>query len=537
MNKLSLLGAVGLTLLAFVSTGQAQEASAEDFAKLPFLKNIDISPDGQKISTLFNYQDEYMYGVFNVTNGVKPLYTMGEDSQFKIRKSFWVRPDRIVFSVRYAGKRYGTETVETRLYAMNPDGTKIKPLFETEKQSKNNTNPNPPIQIQDNIVSLLKNDPERIAVQYRDHGAKNVAVHSVRVDTTSGHGTYKRGIQHIQNWVADVNGDVVIGSGIINDREKKLIVKLEDGSWKDLSDRANAPSTFYVLGKSDQPNIYYVASNHQTDTDALYLFDAATNSFGDRIYHNPSSDIYDIKQDSRTGKAIGVYYAGDDTYIHWLEDNFIQSELNYLSGQFPDDNVVFVNLNQNETHAVIKVEHGNRPGRYYLYDLATKDLTQMPPQYPTLEGVTLGKIISTEYPARDGLTIPAFITLPPGLNSLSEASNLPFIMLPHGGPNARDFVDFDYEAQYFASQGYGVLQMNFRGSTGYGAAFKNAGNKQWGQAMQDDITDGANWLVTNGYADGNRIAIAGGSYGGYAALMGAIRTPDLYHNAPLAMLV
>jgi len=134
------------------------------------------------------------------------------------------------------------------------------------------------------------------------------------------------------------------------------------------------------------------------------------------------------------------------------------------------------------------------------------------------------------YTARDGLKIPAYLTLPAGLTP-EDTHNIPFVVLPHGGPNARDFKRFDWLTQLIVNQGYGVLQMNFRGSTGYGVAFRKAGDKQWGQAMQDDITDGTHWLVEQGMANAGKICIVGGSYGGYAALMGVVKEPDLYRCA------
>jgi len=142
--------------------------------------------------------------------------------------------------------------------------------------------------------------------------------------------------------------------------------------------------------------------------------------------------------------------------------------------------------------------------------------------------VELAEQESTTYEARDGLNIPAFVTLPPGIKTLDEAKKLSFVVLPHGGPNARDFESFDWLAQFIAFRGHGVLQMNFRGSQGYGQEFMDQGDREWGQSMQDDVTDGTKWLIDQGYADPNLIVIGGASYGGYAALMGAVKEPDLY---------
>lgn len=150
--------------------------------------------------------------------------------------------------------------------------------------------------------------------------------------------------------------------------------------------------------------------------------------------------------------------------------------------------------------------------------------------YPDLKSEMLGEVIPVGYSARDGQRIPSYVTLPPTVRDTSQIKDLPFIVLPHGGPYARDSQRFDYFSQFFASRGFAVLQMNFRGSEGYGEAFEKAGRENW-MIMQDDVEDGTKWLVEKGYADPDRICIAGWSYGGYAALMGAAKNPELYKCA------
>jgi dipeptidyl aminopeptidase/acylaminoacyl peptidase len=165
------------------------------------------------------------------------------------------------------------------------------------------------------------------------------------------------------------------------------------------------------------------------------------------------------------------------------------------------------------------------------YNTQSAKLSMISRLYPGLSRRDLGMVIATKYSARDGTKLPAFVTLPPNITQTAQIKNLPFVILPHGGPHARDYKRFDFLAQYIASRGYGVLQMNFRGSTGYGKTFKQSGVGEWGTLMQDDIEDGVNWLIAKGYANPKKVCIVGGSYGGYAALMGIIRTPDIYSCA------
>jgi dipeptidyl aminopeptidase/acylaminoacyl peptidase len=175
----------------------------------------------------------------------------------------------------------------------------------------------------------------------------------------------------------------------------------------------------------------------------------------------------------------------------------------------------------------VRVTSSTEPGTYYLFDSEKHQLTPIDYARSGLEPEQMAPVRRIEYQARDGVTIHGLLTVPRGL----EAKSLPAVLLPHGGPLAHDSLQFDWIAQFLANRGYVVLQPNFRGSSGYGIAFERAGDRQWGRSMQDDVTDGAQWLIQQGIADATRMAIVGGSYGGYAALMGAVKTPDLFRCA------
>lgn len=170
------------------------------------------------------------------------------------------------------------------------------------------------------------------------------------------------------------------------------------------------------------------------------------------------------------------------------------------------------------------VSGSSAAGDYYLLDRKRNVADRIAQSRPDIAPEDIGQVLTIEYKARDGLTIPAILTMPTN----RQAANLPLIVMPHGGPESYDFVGFDWLAQFFASRGYLVLQPNFRGSTGFGVSFRDAGRGEWGGKMQDDITDGVNALIKSGRADPQRICIVGASYGGYAALAGGAFTPELY---------
>jgi dipeptidyl aminopeptidase/acylaminoacyl peptidase len=176
------------------------------------------------------------------------------------------------------------------------------------------------------------------------------------------------------------------------------------------------------------------------------------------------------------------------------------------------------------SRTLAKVETPSTPPVYYLIDFKSRRADIAGEEYPGLEGATLGEFREITYKARDGTPIPAYLTLPPG----KHTGPAPLVVLPHGGPQARDYPGFDWWVQFLATRGYAVLQPQFRGSTGFGEAFERAGYRQWGGLMQDDVTDGVRAMIDQGIADAHHVCIVGASYGGYAALAGATFTPDLY---------
>lgn len=181
----------------------------------------------------------------------------------------------------------------------------------------------------------------------------------------------------------------------------------------------------------------------------------------------------------------------------------------------------------NGKFVILRASSVTEPGTYYLYDVGKKALSQLDYDYAGLGPENAAYRQAITYKARDGLQIEAFLTLPRG----KQPKNLPMVLLVHGGPWAKDGIDYEWWSQFLANRGYAVLQPNFRGSTGYGQAFLDKGDGQWGLAMQDDLSDGVAWMIANGIVDKNRICIAGGSYGGYAAQMAAVKTPDLFKCA------
>lgn len=511
-----------LSFVAAAFVGAASFDPAVAFGRMPYLDGVEVSPNGERLAAVYSNGGQNGLLIYELTSNGINNRLISETENMKIRRFFWKRDDRLVFSVGVPSNRYGTATVETRLLAVTPGEPDIDPLF--RKPHKGDM----PVQIQDSIVSDLPNDPKHILVQYSSPRSEDTSLYRVRVDRTGGHSMVQGARADSRYFRTDMQGNLRARAGLSGDRRRLFFVH-SDGKLKDVSHRvAKGQPRFIIAGFPNNPTKAFVLSDHATSTLALYVYNIDDDTFGEQLFSHPTSDVTGIHQRLSDGAAYGAYFAEDEWDIHYFGENIIQDLKKSVVDALGADEIGYQGMNPQETMAVFWAADKGQPGQYYIFDIEASQITAMPPLYPELEGVALGRVIATSYEARDGLTIPAFITLPPGVRSLEQAKDLPFIVHPHGGPNARDYVGFDWMTQYLAHRGYGVLQMNFRGSTGYGAEFQSAGDRQWGQAMQDDITDGTQWLIKNGYANADRVGIMGASYGGYAALMGAVKTPDLY---------
>jgi len=245
----------------------------------------------------------------------------------------------------------------------------------------------------------------------------------------------------------------------------------------------------------------------------------------DLVFASDQVDVDGIVTIGRSGRVIGATYTTDRRYVHYFDPDY-QKLHDMISRALPKQPLIdFISASADEQMLVIHASSDVDPGSWYLYDRKKKSLGIISPARPALKGKTLSPVKAITYPAADGTQIPAYLTLPPGV---TEAKNLPAIVLPHGGPDARDAWGFDWLSQYFAQRGFAVLQPNYRGSGGYGDAwFADNGFRGWKTSV-GDVCDAGRWLVAQGIADGSKLAVFGWSYGGYAALQSNVLAPDLF---------
>ena len=339
----------------------------------------------------------------------------------------------------------------------------------------------------------------------------------------------KNGSPNVQNWITDLSGQVRIGAGRIehNGNYHMSIRSAVDDVWASANSYPGIDTQTNVYGFTQNPNEMIIGTRVGKNTLGLYIYDLAQKRQIRKLLHNELYDVAGILKSPDGKKIVGAYYVGD-TEEKVFFDPVYKNRIQKIQAQLPEYNIRYMDQTPDGNKVLFKASSPSEPSVLYIYNFAAKKLQKLGDDYPEIGKALQGDVTKVRYTARDGYKIPGYITTPPKVaDGVVPFKNLPFIILPHGGPYARDAQSFDYFAQFFVSRGYAVLQPNYRGSAGYGAAHLEAGRKNW-VMMQDDVEDGARWLVRKGYADPKRICIIGWSYGGYAALMGAIKNPSLY---------
>ncbi len=261
---------------------------------------------------------------------------------------------------------------------------------------------------------------------------------------------------------------------------------------------------------------------------ALYKITLDESLKRELVFKSDQVDVDGVMEIGRNGRVIGAEYVTDKRYVHYFDPEYSKLH-DMLSRALPKSPLIdFVSASADEQFLVVHASGDTDPGHWYLYDRTKKTLGLISPSRPALKGKTLSPVKAISYAAADGTQIPAYLTLPPGV---TEAKNLPAIVMPHGGPGARDEWGFDWLSQFFAQRGFVVLQPNYRGSEGYGTEwFANNGFRGWKTSI-GDVCDAGRWLVSQGMADGSKLAVVGWSYGGYAALQANVLDPDLFKAA------
>ncbi|MBN2894169.1 MAG: S9 family peptidase [Bacteroidales bacterium] len=475
----------------------------EDFFKNPEKSAYQISPNGEFLAFMAPYKNRMNIFVQKVEDTTTTRLTASVDRD--IAGYFWANENRIVYMKDIGGDE------NYKLFGVNLDGTDS--ICYTCFDGVRSQVIDPLIDIPDEmLIGMNKRNPQVFDV-YRLHLSSG---EMEMIAENPG---------NIQGWITDHEGKLRLATAIVDGvNEQVLYRETENSDWQVLVTTSFKDSFSPYFFTFDNKNIY-VISNIGRDKTAFIEYNIKTRE-ENVLFEN---DEYDLSGVSYSRKRKVLTYASYTSWkrqMHFFDDEY-KKIYTSLSDKLPDYEIAITSRDLNENVFIVRTYSDKTRGAYYLYIENTDELTKLADLSPWLDEAKMANQLPVEFTSRDGLNLHGYLTLPADF-TMETAKNLPAIINVHGGPWARDNWGFNPEVQFLANRGYAVLQINFRGSTGYGKEFWQASFKQWGQTMQDDITDGTNWLIEKGIANPDKIAIYGGSYGGYATLMGIVKEPDLY---------
>lgn len=502
-NVLILLG--GLLVIAACKTTASEEKPpvipVETFFKNPEKTYFRISPDGQFIAYLAPLNG--IINVFVMKSGDTSAIPVTKDSVRNIYRYGW-KGNKIIYSQDIGGDE------NFQLFSAATDGSQVKALT-----------PFPKVRTEIlNDLAMVKGREQEIIVACNKRDPRYLDPYYLNVETGEMKEVYKNDL-NFSNWFFDNNGVLRLAS-LTNGVDVSYFYRANDSTKLDSLLTTNFRESFYPQNFTPDNQHFYAMSNIGRDKVAAVEFDPATRKEVKEIYKHADYDLGGINYSEKQQKIISISYTGEkDEYF--FTDKPTEEIFNKLKQELPGKTLSLYGSDLNEERFIVYAG-SDKTVAFHLFDVKSGKTSLLANSKPWLDEANLASVKPILYKSRDGLDIRGYLTLPKGV----EAKNLPLVVNPHGGPWARDGWYMNEEVQFLANRGYAVLQMNFRGSTGYGRKFWEAGFKQWGKAMQDDITDGVKWLTDQGIADPKRVAIYGASYGGYATLAGVAFTPDLY---------
>lgn len=482
-------------------SGAAPLIPMKDFFKNPAQAGYQLSPNGEYLSFLQPWENRL--NVFVQKIGDKEAIQITQSTERDIRSYFWANNERLV----YLQDKGGDENFH--LYGVDKDGQNLRDLTPFDSVT---------VQIIDDledieaemIIGLNKRD-KRIFDAYRlniNTGDLNL------VGENPG---------NISDWMTDNNGKIRVATTTDGVNTSLLYRASEDQPFATVLTTSFRETMAPLFFSFDNKYVFAASNLNGRDKTAIVKYDIANAKELDVLFEHKAVDVTDLMRSKKRKKLTGVAFTTDKRSYHFFDKERATLQKK-LEQKLPGYEVVITDMDRQERKMMIRTYSDKSRGAYYYYNADTGELRKLVEVTPWIDENQMADQKPISYQSRDGLTIHGYLTLPKGV----EAKNLPVVVNPHGGPWYRDAWGFNPEVQFLANRGYAVLQINFRGSTGYGREFWEASFKEWGKKMQDDITDGVKWLIKEGIADPERVGIYGGSYGGYATLAGLTFTPDLY---------
>jgi len=524
--------AVALLLAAPAMAGAVDQIAIQEFVRHPQYSATKISPDGRFLALTMQQGDVMSLAVLKLED-MKVIRITRLTNGESVGSFYWVGPNRLMYT---SARNFGTYAAPFGTgvwYAMDADGGHARTLISYNAGAADGRSKMVHFNERFSMLDPLPDDESQALMQLDDvsQGGRNEVV---AIDTMTGHReVLAKAPRDNCEMVLDAahkpryancieTKDAALGY----DESTELYRLEQDGNWTRLEHPKGEGRRISVVGTAADGRIYALASDGKGPK-AFGVLDPADNVFHP-LYQDDAADIHDYLYASDQSTVVGVVTMAAAPHVAIVDPRQPDASVYAgLSKAFPGKMVDLTSATRDGKKVIVSVYGDNDPGQLYLFDRDTGSVRFLMKRRPELDPTKMAHVEPFSFKARDGQTLYGYLTIPQG-----KPNGLPTIIHPHGGPiGVRDDWGFDWEAQLLANRGYLVVQVNYRGSGGYGKAFEDAGHGQWGRKMQDDLTDATHWVVQQGYADPNRLCIYGASYGGYASLMGAAVEPTLYKCA------
>ncbi|MDZ7742919.1 MAG: S9 family peptidase [Bacteroidota bacterium] len=495
---------ISLMITGITADAQVREIPLEDFFKNPEKSGYQISPDGKYFSYLAPYENRM--NIFVQKIGKEKAEQLTFETDRDIAGYFWANKDRI-------------------MYLKDDGGDENFSLFGVDRNGQNQKCLTCFDEVRTQIIDDLPEIKDYMIIGLNKRNPMVFDPYRINVETGEME-MIAENPGNIQGWITDHDGILRAAIAIVDGVNAQLL-------YRDTEQEEFQPKLTTSFKETMSPMFFtfdnkmmYAISNLGRDKAAAVIFDPKTGEEVEVLYENPDYDVSRMSYSRKNKELWAAYYTSWKGMRHYFSDDF-KSLLENLESKLGETEIGISAYDDAEETFIIRTSSDRSLGTYYLYIRKKDELTKIHEVAPWMKEEELAEMKPVVYEARDGLKIHGYLTLPKGV----EAKNLPVVVNVHGGPWARDSWGFNPEVQFLANRGYAVFQPNFRGSTGYGKKFWEASFKEWGLSMQNDVTDGTYWLIREGIADPDKIAIYGGSYGGYATLQGIVVNPTLYAAA------
>jgi len=509
----------------------------EAFAARPRIEDVSISPDGRYLALIETSNGKAAAVVLDRReHGSGPgKVVMGEPDQFHFSWCRWATNTRLLCSFGGMTQARGLVYGITRLVGVDADGGHMQVLLQNSEEVQG--------QFQDRIINWDPGQPGTVLVEV-DEGLSpsemgagvqvygNVGTHALpgvfELNVVTGRLTLREHARDpIRHWVTDQTGRVRLGFGLSGTTLSYYARLAGDADWRRLTkfEVFSRDHHFLPIAIShDDPNMAYAIAPSD-GRQAVWLIDLTDKQDPTLVFAHPAVDVTDPILSGK-GTLLGVHYETDHPSMYFTSER-IRSVIAAVNKINADQFNVVAEATRDEQVYLIRSRSDRDAPTYSVFDTTTRVVTRLGAPFPDLDASTLAPLQSITYPARDGTRIPGYLSLPTG----GGTTQLPLIVMPHGGPIARDTWRYFFLREFLASRGYAVLQMEFRGSSGYGTDWFFAAHQDWGGLTYDDVVDGGRWAIQSGIADPARVCIVGWSFGGYLALVGAQRNPELFRCA------